>query len=682
MSVREYIGSRYVPIFGRKDESTIEWDNTKPYEPLTIVLYEGNSYTSRQYVPADIDITNQLYWAQTGNYNAQVEAYRNEVTAYNGRITALEGDMNDLLEVPGGKIDNLGNEIIRVDGEIADIRDDISALESEIANPGAMMVDCPINDGTATLIRCDNNAKILIDCGLSNSSAGLNSFLSSRLGSEKLDVLIISHFHPDHAGGDFDDLFNPANVRGMDIALSYCDASTRIYMQMQPTGYISSGELDAYNFYLGELQYKCSSLGLSAPAVPVNNQIVTVNGAEIRMFNTDPALQSNYGGKSDNGYSNTAVSLNNFSIITYITYKGNVYANLADIETPAQVANISNITAANLAMVPHHARNVMGYKLAWDKINTNVWHYTKAGTTDDDINSAILTGYLFRYATQIRPLNVWTNRGTEFGAVLMNGDITTISGYSQNMMQLKNNGLPHNINSFFPPANVYTLQPWDWWTDKHLDDFNDASAEFNEVISTRINGDVPFEKTCPAYDEMCQIFQYSLENADIDKDNNSVIYFEIGSYPMRMRIANSVRPLNEVEVWNGFDMANFPNTNWRICDNTVSICRNVTGLNWQEGNNLNNADVNRLLRNDMTLVRVYESSGEHSINVPVFKTAYDGNNTWEWRGVTGVASGSIITVYINGSQSTKTLGQCRWINTINNTSTECKVVAMLNPYSL
>ena len=84
MSVREYIGARYVPIF------VGDWDNTKTYEPLSIVQNAGASYTSRQYVPAGIAINNTDYWALTGNYNAQVESYRQDVLAYNGRITALE----------------------------------------------------------------------------------------------------------------------------------------------------------------------------------------------------------------------------------------------------------------------------------------------------------------------------------------------------------------------------------------------------------------------------------------------------------------------------------------------------------------------------------------------------------------------------------------------------------------
>ena len=73
MSVREYVGARYVPIIAG------EWDSTKTYEPLMVVTYQGASYTSRQYVPAGIEITNESYWALSANYNAQVEAYRKEV---------------------------------------------------------------------------------------------------------------------------------------------------------------------------------------------------------------------------------------------------------------------------------------------------------------------------------------------------------------------------------------------------------------------------------------------------------------------------------------------------------------------------------------------------------------------------------------------------------------------------
>ena len=91
----QYIGSRYVPIFGRKGEDSIEWDNTGTYEPLTIVLHQGNSYTSRQFVPVGVEITNEEYWANTGNYNAQIEQYRQEVIKYQDQVNTFDSRITE-----------------------------------------------------------------------------------------------------------------------------------------------------------------------------------------------------------------------------------------------------------------------------------------------------------------------------------------------------------------------------------------------------------------------------------------------------------------------------------------------------------------------------------------------------------------------------------------------------------
>lgn len=94
MSVREYIGARYVPIFA----DPVAWDNVRTYEPLTIVQYQGNSYTSKQYVPSGIDISNETYWVLSGNYNAQVEQYRQEVNAVEDRIDDIDSEIDDINE--------------------------------------------------------------------------------------------------------------------------------------------------------------------------------------------------------------------------------------------------------------------------------------------------------------------------------------------------------------------------------------------------------------------------------------------------------------------------------------------------------------------------------------------------------------------------------------------------------
>jgi len=92
MAVTQYIGARYVPIFAEP----LEWDITKEYEPLTIVYYQGNSYTSRQAVPTNVNITDTNYWALTGNYNAQIEQYRQEVQTFDDRISANEDNIEKL----------------------------------------------------------------------------------------------------------------------------------------------------------------------------------------------------------------------------------------------------------------------------------------------------------------------------------------------------------------------------------------------------------------------------------------------------------------------------------------------------------------------------------------------------------------------------------------------------------
>lgn len=96
-SYNTYIGARYVPIFDG------QWNNTKAYEPLVIVEYQGNSYTSKTYVPIGADINNTDYWALTGNYNAQVEAYRQQVQQLQNSVdtwdTQIETNTTNISDV-------------------------------------------------------------------------------------------------------------------------------------------------------------------------------------------------------------------------------------------------------------------------------------------------------------------------------------------------------------------------------------------------------------------------------------------------------------------------------------------------------------------------------------------------------------------------------------------------------
>lgn len=102
-SYNTYIGARYVPIFAG------EWRDTSAYEPLTIVTYQGNSYTSRTYVAVGIAPTNEEYWAVTGNYNAQVEAYRKETVELRNTVTDYKKHSVDWMNVVEYGADSTGN---------------------------------------------------------------------------------------------------------------------------------------------------------------------------------------------------------------------------------------------------------------------------------------------------------------------------------------------------------------------------------------------------------------------------------------------------------------------------------------------------------------------------------------------------------------------------------------------
>lgn len=126
----QYIGSRYVPILADPPE----WTSTRTYESLTIVLHQGNSYTSRQPVPSGIDIMNTDYWLCTGNYNAQVEQYRQEVRAYDVRIQEAQDNAEDAVEATEDVATNLATEIQNRQTGDTNLTAEIATLSSNVSD--------------------------------------------------------------------------------------------------------------------------------------------------------------------------------------------------------------------------------------------------------------------------------------------------------------------------------------------------------------------------------------------------------------------------------------------------------------------------------------------------------------------------------------------------------------------
>ena len=199
VGTRQYIGARYVPIFGRKDETSIQWDNSAPYEPLTIVQYQGNSYTSRQYVPAGVNILNEEFWAITGNYNAQIEAYRQEVQGFSGRIAAIEeSDETQNAKLAGTANSGLKTlinanteHLTNVDAQLAGTADSglktlisantelISANTEHLTNVDAQLAGTA-DSGLKTLISANTEHLTNVDAQLAGTAdSGLKTLISA-----------------------------------------------------------------------------------------------------------------------------------------------------------------------------------------------------------------------------------------------------------------------------------------------------------------------------------------------------------------------------------------------------------------------------------------------------------------------------------------------------------------------
>ena len=202
----QYIGARYVPIFGRKGETSIEWDNTAPYEPLTIVLHQGNSYTSRQYVPSGVEITNADFWANTGNYNAQIEQYRQETTTANNNATFNKSLLNAMgveniesaeqfNELPQ-KISNIKIINVMDNGAVGDgITDDTAAFKAAIneASNGVVYIPKGTYNVTANELYADN---------ISIIGAGPNSVVKNTENTSDSIIKIGSNTHIENLSFD------------------------------------------------------------------------------------------------------------------------------------------------------------------------------------------------------------------------------------------------------------------------------------------------------------------------------------------------------------------------------------------------------------------------------------------------------------------------------------------------
>lgn len=133
MASTQYIGARYVPLFyTNPNDGTNAWLSGVEYEPLTIVTYLNQSYTSKIPVPASIGnpADNPTYWILTGSYNAQVAQLQSDVDDLQDDVDDLTAATDMLETYHNGKYilisDSYGNPI---HGNVVGFTHDLLAVD-------------------------------------------------------------------------------------------------------------------------------------------------------------------------------------------------------------------------------------------------------------------------------------------------------------------------------------------------------------------------------------------------------------------------------------------------------------------------------------------------------------------------------------------------------------------------
>lgn len=139
----QYVGARYVPkVYTNPDDGTSNWKSGAGYEALTIVTYNGDSYTSKIKVPTNIGApdANIAYWVKTGDYNAQIVNYRQEIlNAVSNEATARESADKAIVDGTARHYVFIGDSYLNGYNADGDVRNFVLRMRDMYTTPPEML---------------------------------------------------------------------------------------------------------------------------------------------------------------------------------------------------------------------------------------------------------------------------------------------------------------------------------------------------------------------------------------------------------------------------------------------------------------------------------------------------------------------------------------------------------------
>ena len=259
----------------------------------------------------------------------------------NTQVTVVRPDFEELARSLGEALDEFKKKTNELNGRALDV---IFPRYGDNNNSG--------DRGDCTIVGIDKAHWFMIDC-FADSVSSVSSIKRCLQENhiDKLDFLLITHFHQDHIG-NFEELIRSNLVK-------------KVYVPDAAKTNTTSGTngMDATTINSINVRLKAAADRATVPYEIAPNGKVDFNGAELTFYNNsdDDYTYYNTGAKHANNY-------NNLSIALMVKHIGRTFISEGDCLTEAMLHNVG-IVPANVDLLKAHNHGLTNMPLAYKKVS-------------------------------------------------------------------------------------------------------------------------------------------------------------------------------------------------------------------------------------------------------------------------------------------------------------------------
>ena len=259
----------------------------------------------------------------------------------NTQVTVVRPDFEELTRSLGEALDEFKKKTNELNGRALDV---IFPRYGDNNDSG--------DRGDCTIVGIDKVHWFMIDC-FADSVSSVSSIKRCLQENhiDKLDFLLITHFHQDHIG-NFEELIRSNLVK-------------KVYVPDAAKTNTTSGTngMDATTINGINVRLKAAADRATVPYEIAPNRKVDFNGAELTFYNNsdDDYTYYNTGAKHANNY-------NNLSIALMVKHIGRTFISEGDCLTEAMLHNVDNVPA-NVDLLKAHNHGLTNMPLAYKKVS-------------------------------------------------------------------------------------------------------------------------------------------------------------------------------------------------------------------------------------------------------------------------------------------------------------------------